>query len=92
MNEAEASVHRNVNLANYHAWAFWAILDAGEARARPRAISSLAQGHFPKDSRKESPTVPGGLANNSSATVLSDLSDESLNGRPQLFTVPKSDE
>jgi hypothetical protein len=78
MNEAEASVYRNVNLANYRAWEFGRFLTRAKHELGHGLFSHWRKATFPKIHERKAQRCQELFANNSNATVLSDFSDRSL--------------
>jgi hypothetical protein len=78
MNKAEASVYRNVNLANYRAWEFGRFLTRAKHELGHGLFSHWRNATFPKVHERKSQRCQELFANNSNATVLSDFSDRSL--------------
>jgi hypothetical protein len=78
MNEAEASVYRNVNLANYRAWEFGRFLTRVKHELGHGLYSPWRNATFPNIHERKAQRCQELFANNPSATVLSDLSGRSL--------------
>jgi hypothetical protein len=78
MNKAEASVYRNVNLANYRAWEFGRFLTRAKHELGHGLFSHWRNATLPKIHERKAQRCQELFANNSNATVLSDFSDRSL--------------
>src|SRR5438874_3105685 len=78
MNEAEASVYRNVNIANYRAWEFGRFLTLAKQELGHGLFNHWRNATFPKIHERKAQRCQELFAKNSNATVLSDLSDQSL--------------
>ena len=78
MNKAEASVYRNVNLANYRAWEFGRFLTRAKHELGHGLFIPWRNATFPKIHERKAQRCQELFANNSNATVLSDLSDRLL--------------
>lgn len=78
MNEAEASVYRNVNLANYRAWHFGKFLARAKAELGHGRFTIWRAATFPNVHERKAQRCQELFAKNSKATVLSDLSERSL--------------
>jgi hypothetical protein len=78
MNQAEASVYRNVNLANYRAWEFGRFLMRAKHEIGHGLFRHWRNATFPKIHERKAERCQKLFANNSDATVLSDFSDRSL--------------
>ena len=78
MNKAEASVYRNVNLANYRAWELGGFLTRAKQELGHGLFIPWRNATFPKIHERKAQRCQELFANNSNATVLSDLSDRSL--------------
>src|SRR6266568_3846005 len=78
MNQAEASVYRNVNLANYRAWEFGRFLTRAKHELGHGLFIPWRNATFPKIHERKAQRCQELFANNSNATVLSDLSDRLL--------------
>lgn len=78
MNKAEASVYRNVNLANYRAWEFGRFLTRAKHELGHGLFSHWRKATFPKIHERKAQRCQELFANNSNATVLSDFSERSL--------------
>jgi len=78
MNKAEASVYRNVNLANYRAWEFGRFVTRAKHELGHGLFIHWRNATFPKIHERKAQRCQELFANNSNATVLSDLSDRSL--------------
>jgi len=78
MNEAEASVYRNVNLANYHAWHFGKFLASAKAELGHGRFTIWRGATFPNVHERKAQRCQELFAKNSKATELSDFSERSL--------------
>ena len=78
MNKAEASVYRNVNLANYRAWELGGFLTRAKQELGHGRFRHWRNANFPRIHERKAERCQELFANNSNATVLSDLSDRSL--------------
>jgi hypothetical protein len=78
MNEAEASVYRNVNLANYRAWEFGRFLTRAKHELGHGLFIPWRNATFPNIHERKAQRCQELFAKNSNATVLSDFSERSL--------------
>src|SRR5438067_69329 len=78
MNEAEASVYRNVNLANYRAWRFGKFLASAKAELGHGHFTIWRAATFPNVHERKAQRCQELFAKNSKATELSDFSDRSM--------------
>jgi hypothetical protein len=78
MNEAEASVYRNVNLANYRAWEFGRFLTRVKHELGHGVFIPWRNATFPNIHERKAQRCQELFAKNPNATVLSDLSEQSL--------------
>ena len=78
MNEAEASVYRNVNLANYRAWEFGRFLTRAKHELGHGLYIPWRNATFPNIHERKAQRCQELFASNPNATVLSDFSDRSL--------------
>jgi hypothetical protein len=78
MNEAEASVYRNVNLANYRAWHFGKFLARAKAELGHGRFTIWRAATFPNVHERKAQRCQELFAKNSNATELSDLSERSI--------------
>jgi hypothetical protein len=78
MNEAEASVYRNVNLANYRAWEFGRFLTRAKHELGHGLYIPWRNATFPNIHERKAQRCQELFANNPNATVLSDFSGRSL--------------
>jgi len=78
MNEAEASVYRNVNLANYRAWEFGRFLTRAKHELGHGLFIPWRNATFPNIHERKAQRCQELFANNPNATVLSDFSGRSL--------------
>ena len=78
MNEAEASVYRNVNLANYRAWRFGKFLASAKAELGHGQFTIWRAATFQNVHERKAQRCQELFAKNSNATELSDFSDRSI--------------
>jgi hypothetical protein len=78
MNEAEASVYRNVNLANYHAWRFGKFLAGAKAALGHGRFTIWRAATFPNVHERKAQRCQELFAKNSKATELSDFSESTV--------------
>ena len=78
MNEAEASVYRNVNLANYRAWHFGKLLADAKAELGHGRFTIWRAATFPNVHERKAQRCQELFAKNSKATELSDFSESTV--------------
>ena len=78
MNEAEASVYRNVNLANYRAWRFGKFLAVAKAELGHGRFTIWRAATFPNVHERKAQRCQELFAKNSKATELSDFSESTI--------------
>jgi hypothetical protein len=78
MNEAEASVYRNVNLSNYYAWLFGKFLHRAKDTLGHGSFSVWRSETFPRLHERKAQRCQELYARNSNATELTDLSERAL--------------
>jgi hypothetical protein len=78
MNEAEVSVYRNVNLANYRVWHFGKFLARAKAELGHGQFTIWRAATFPNVHERKAQRCQELFAKNSKATELSDFSDRSI--------------
>ena len=78
MNEAEASVYRNVNLANYRAWYFGKFLVRAKSELGHGLFSLWRAATFANVHERKAQRCQELFIKNPKATELSDLSDQAL--------------
>jgi hypothetical protein len=78
MNEAEASVYRNVDLANYRAWRFGKFLGGAKAELGHGRFTIWRAATFPNVHERKAQRCQELFAKNSKATVLSDFSESTI--------------
>ena len=78
MNEAEASVYRNVNLANYRAWHFGKFLADAKALLGHGRFTIWRAATFPNVHERKAQRCQELFAKNSKATELSDFSESTV--------------
>lgn len=78
MNEAEASVYRNVNLASYRAWHFGKFLAEAKAELGHGRFTIWRAATFPNVHERKAQRCMELFAKNSNATELSDFSESTV--------------
>jgi hypothetical protein len=78
MNEAEDSVYRNVNLANYRAWRFGKFLAGAKAELGHGRFTIWRAATFPNVHERKAQRCQELFAKNSKATELSDFSESAI--------------